>query len=945
MILLSSLRCSTAHYMEGGTMNGANLDKVFKPKSIAVIGASETIGSAGYRIFRNLIGSGYDGVVFPVNSKRESVQGVQAYPSINEVPKIVDLAIIATPATVVCDVVEQCGIRGIKGILIISAGFKEIGPEGVAREQRLLELKKKYGLRILGPNCVGFIMPYLNLNATFAGSMPEKGSIALLSQSGAVCGAILDWAAAAKVGFSSFVSVGSMLDVDFGDLIDYFGMDIHTRSIVLYIESITDARKFMSATKGFARAKPIIVIKSGRFKEGAKAAASHTGALAGEDAIYEAAFRRSGVVRVMNIMDLFNCSSILAKQPRPMGPNIAIVTNAGGPGVLATDSIIEKGGKLATLSAETIEKLNKVLPTHWSHGNPVDIIGDGDEERYQKAIEICLEDKNIDGLLILCVPQVMADPQKLADRLVDIARKSTKPILTSFIGEASVYHAREILNRNNIPTYPSPDEAVESYMYLYHYERHLAQLYETPEELNIQTPAHTEIIKKILDVAAKEKRTLLNESEAKTFLELYGINTTTPMIAENENKAVKAAEKIGYPIVMKILSTQISHKSDVGGVVLDLRCADDVKTAFREMTKQAKEKLPNATILGVTIQKQVKNHGYELILGSKKDPVFGSVILFGLGGIYTELFKDRAIGFPPLNQTLAQRIIEKTKAYELLKGFRNVPPVDMKKVEETMIKFSQMLIDHPEIKEVDINPLIPQGNDLIAVDARIILDPEPEKHPHLIITPYPTKYMKPITLKDGKKALLRPIKPEDENMWLEMFKTFSEETVRFRFFRIIKDTPHEVRTRYCNIDYDREIGIVAEMEENGKKRLLGVARLILEPARVDEAEFALVVTDERQRQGLGSEFLDYLIEIAKDKNLTKVNGVVLKDNYPMITLCREKNFKFSEGDPGEYKVEYDVLLDEGLTDGTLESGKKINDSDEKDSGKTTKKILKNRSTS
>jgi acetyltransferase len=608
--------------------------------------------------------------------------------------------------------------------------------------------------------------------------------------------------------------------------------------------------------------------------------------------------------------------------------------------VLATDSIIEKGGKLATLSPETIEKLDTVLPTYWSHGNPVDIIGDGDEDRYQRAIEVCLEDKNIDGLLILCVPQVMADPQKLADRLVDIARKSTKPILTSFIGEASVYHAREILNRNNIPTYASPDEAVESYMYLYHYERHLAQLYETPEELNIKTPAHTEIIKKILDMAANEKRTVLNENEAKTFLELYGIDTTTPMIAENEDKAVNAAEKIGYPVVMKILSPQISHKSDVGGVVLDLRCEDDIRTAFRAMTKQAKEKVPNATIIGVTIQKQVKNHGYELILGSKKDPVFGSVILFGLGGIYTELFKDRAIGFPPLNQTLAQRIIEKTKAYELLKGFRNIPPVDLKKVEETMVNFSQMLIDHPEIKEVDINPLIPQGNDLIAVDARIILDPEPEKHPHLIITPYPAKYMKPVTLKDGQKALLRPIKPEDENMWLEMFKTFSEETVRFRFFRIIKDTPHEVRTRYCNIDYDREIGIVAELEEKGKKRFVGVARLIIDPTRTDEAEFALVVTDEWQRQGLGSEFLDYLIEIAKDKNLAKINGVVLKDNYPMIAVCREKNFRFSEGDPGEYKVEYDLLLDEELTDGMLESGKKIDDADEKNTGNSAKKNSK-----
>ncbi|MBN1280433.1 MAG: bifunctional acetate--CoA ligase family protein/GNAT family N-acetyltransferase [Candidatus Thermoplasmatota archaeon] len=915
----------------------ASLDKIFKPKSIAVVGASETVGSAGYRIFRNLIGSGYDGVVYPVNPKRESVQGVQAYASINEVPKVVDLAIICTPAGVVCDVVEQCGIRGVKGILIISAGFKEIGPEGVAREHKLLELKKKYGLRIVGPNCVGFIMPYLNLNATFAGSMPERGSIALVSQSGAVCGAILDWAAAAKVGFSSFVSVGSMLDVDFGDLIDYFGMDMHTRSIVLYIESITDARKFMSATKGFARAKPIIVIKSGRYKEGAKAASSHTGALAGEDVIYDAAFRRSGVVRVMDIMDLFNCASILAKQPRPMGPNIAIVTNAGGPGVLATDSIVEKGGKLAPLSEETIKELNKVLPSHWSHANPVDIIGDGDDVRYQQAIEICLKDQNIDGLLVLCVPQVMADPQKLADKLVDIARKTTKPILTSFIGEASVYQARELLNRNNIPTYASPDEAVESYMYLYHYERHLEQLYETPDELMIRTPAHQEIVEKILSAAQAEQRTLLNESEAKTFLELYGITTTTPVIAKTADEAVKAAEKLGYPVVMKILSPQISHKSDVGGVVLDLRCGGDVKTTFTEMTKRAKEKVPQATIIGVTIQKQVKNHGYELILGSKKDPVFGSVILFGLGGIYTELFKDRAIGFPPLNQTLAQRIIEKTKAYQLLKGFRSILPVDMKKLEETMITFSQMLIDHPEIKEVDINPLIPQGNELIAVDARIILDPEPQKHPHLIITPYPTKYMKQITLKDNTSILLRPIKPEDENMWLEMFQSFSEETVRFRFFRIIKDTPHEVRTRYCNIDYDREIGIVAEVQDHGKKRILGVARLIVDPVRKDECEFALVVTDEWQRQGLGSEFLDYLIEIGQDKNLSKINGVVLKDNYPMIALCKEKGFQFSDGDPGEYKVEYDLLYDEGLKEGTLESGKNITETDEKKKGKSSKK--------
>jgi len=881
-----------------------NLDKIFKPKSIAVIGASEKAGSPGYRVFRNLIGSGYEGVVYPVNPNRESVQGVQAYPSIDNVPKVVDLAIIITPAKTVPGILEQCGKRGIKGVLIITAGFKEIGPDGAALEQQLFEIRNKYKMRILGPNCVGFIMPYLNLNASFTGSTPDKGNIALFSQSGAVCGAILDWAAAAKVGFSSFVSVGSMLDVDFGDLIDYFGLDQHTRSLVLYVESITNAKKFMSAAKSFARVKPVIVIKSGRYSEGAKAAASHTGALAGEDAIYEAAFRRTGIVRVDDITDLFNCSSILAKQPRPTGPNIAIVTNAGGPGVLATDAVIEKGGKIAKLSDETIQKLNQVLPTTWSKANPVDIIGDGDDIRYQNAMYICLNDNNIDGLIVICVPQVMADPDKVAEKIVDLARKTTKPILTSFIGEASVYHARQILNSSNIPTYNSPDDAIESYMYLYHYERHLAQLYETPEELGVKDSSHKETVKKILDVAKKEKRDLLNEIESKTFLELYGIKTTKPQVADTEEKAAQIAEKIGYPVVMKILSPQITHKTEVGGVVLDLKCGSDVKTTFKEMVKRAKEKVPEAKIQGVTIQKMVKNSGYELILGSKKDPVFGSVILFGLGGIYTELFKDRAIGFPPLNQVLAHRIIEKTKAYELLKGFRGIKTIDMKKVEETMVEFSHLIIDNPEIKEIDINPLIAIENDLIALDARIILDKEPEKHPHLVISPYPTKYMKKVKLKDGTNVLLRPIKPEDEMLWLDMFKSFSEETVKFRFFRIIKETPHELRTRYCNIDYDREIGIVAEIEKNGKKKFLGVTRLIFDPGSTERAEFALVVTDKWHRLGLGSEFVDYIIHLAKDKGLKVIHGVVLKDNIPMITLCREKNFKVMDGDPGEYKVEY-----------------------------------------
>ncbi len=885
-------------------MSVKNLDKIFKPKTVTVIGASNKIGSAGYRIFRNLIGSGYNGVVYPINPNYESIQGVEAYPNVEKLPKIPDLAVIVTPAITVLDIVEQCGKKGIKGILIISAGFKEIGEEGRALEKKLFDIKEKYSLRIVGPNCVGIIMPHLEMNATFAGSMPDKGNIALFSQSGAVCGAILDWAAASKVGFSSFVSVGSMLDVDFGDLIDYFGMDIHTRSIVLYIENVTNARKFMSAARGFARVKPIIVIKSGRFKEGAKAASSHTGAMAGEDYIYDAAFKRAGMVRVKKIGDLFNCASILAKQPRPTGQNLAIITNAGGPGVLATDSIIENGGKLATLSKETMDELNTFLPKYWSKGNPIDIIGDSNEDVYRKTIEVCLKDKNIDGLIVITVPQVMASPKRLAEHIIDISKHANKPILTSFVGEESVLYARQILNRNDVPTYATPEEAVESYMYLYHYERHLQLIFQTPEERNIDPSERGKVkIKKIVDKALKENRTLLNEGEAKEIIEIYGIKTTKPSVASSEDEAVQLAKKIGYPVVMKIHSPQITHKSDAGGVALNLDCEQTVRDAYKKMMKNVKEKVPDATIEGVTIQQMIKHNGSEFILGSKKDSLFGSIILFGMGGIFTELFKDRSIGFPPLNQVLAQRIIEKTMAYQLLKGFRNIPPANMQKVEETLINFSQLLEDHPEIGELDINPLVIVGDDIVAIDARIIIDPHHEKKPHMIISKYPSKYIKKVKLHDKHEVLLRSIKPEDELLWQDMFNSLSQETVRYRFFRVIKETPHEVRTRYCNIDYDRETAIVAEVQEQGIRRMIGVARMISEPG-TEKAEFALVVIDKWQRLGLGAVFLDYLIEIAKDRKYERIFGPVLKDNIPMIKLCREKNFTFSEGDPGEYIVEY-----------------------------------------
>ena len=889
-------------------MGVEHLDKIFKAKSIAVIGASNKRESAGYRIFRNLIGSGFEGIVYPINPKHESIQGVQAYKTIEDLPKIVDLAIVITPARTVPKIVEDCGKKGIKGVIVISEGFKEIGDEGKKLEEELKAIQKKYKLRIIGPNCVGAINPFLNLNATFAGSMPLKGNIALFSQSGAVCGSILDWAASARVGFSSFVSVGSMLDIDFGDLIDYFGRDIHTRSIVIYAESITNARKFMSAARGFARSKPIIVIKSGRYAEGAKAASSHTGALAGEDAIYDAAFQRAGVIRVKEIDEIFNCASILAKQPRPRGPKLAIITNAGGPGVLATDAIIENKGKLATLTEETMEKLNEFLPTHWSHANPIDIIGDSDEEVYKKTIAVCLQDKSIDGILVISVPQVMADPQRLADVVIELSKKTTKPILTSFVGEESVQYARKLLNRNNVPTYNTPEDAVRSYMYLYNYNQNLEMLFETPvERKTAAKQENKKHVKSIIEQATKEKRTLLTEDESKTIVEYYGIKTTQTKLAKTKKEAVQIAKKIGYPVVMKIHSKDINHKSDSGGVILNIQCDDEVEKAFETIMKNVKKAVPNAKINGITVQQMINAQNPEFILGSKKDPIFGSAILFGMGGVYTELFKDRAIGFPPLNQVLAKQIMKQTKAYALLKGFRNLPAPDIENVEETMINFSNLIEDFPEIKEIDLNPLKATEHDLIAVDARIILDKDYEKNPHLIISKYPSHYEKKITLKDKTKILLRPIKPEDEYLWLDMFKSFSQQSVRFRFFRMIKEADHAMRVRYCNIDYDREMGIVAEIEENGVKRFLGVTRIILPPGETDEAEFALIVADKWQRRGLGSEFLDFTFEIAKKKGVKRIVGEVLKDNTPMISLCKEKGFDILRSeDPEAYKLHYEI---------------------------------------
>ena len=884
-------------------MGTENLDKIFNPQRIAVIGASDSEESLGAKVFRNLIGVGYKGAVYPVNPFTSTVQGITAYPTILKIPWKVDLAVIATPAHTVPQIVEECGKAGVPGIIIVSAGFRECGKEGAALEAKILEHKNKYNMRIIGPSSFGIMRPRLKLNATFSNqvAMPEK--IAFISQSAALCASVLDWASEAHIGFSAIVSTGSMIDVDLGDLIDYFGMDGQTRSIVLYVECINNARKFMSAARGVARAKPIVVVKAGRFPESAEATVSHTGALCGEDAVYDAAFRRVGMVRVEEIGDLFNCAEALFMQPSPKGAGLTIITNAGGPGIIAVDSLIAKGGRLSKLSADTTQALMKVLPSYCSLKNPIDLLEEATADRFERVMEICFKDTNTDGFLIIYTPQGASDPVSTAKAIVELSSKTSKTILTCLLGESNLcWKARQILRKNGIPSFQTPEQAISTFIYMYSHTQNLELLYQTPEELSVELfiPA---FVKEFLRRAHSEGRTVLSLPESLQFLEAYRIPTTKTVVARTADQAVVAASELGYPVVMKALSSQIIHKSKAQGVILNVWSSSEVKGFYDELAKKVKAYSPEAEFQGVAIQPMVRKGGHELLVGAKKDPQFGSVILFGAGGTATEWLKDISVGFPPLNQILARRLMEKTALYRHLKS--NEAPVNRKLLEEILVKFSQFVIDFPEIKEVEINPLIFDGNEALAVDARIVLDKDRishggSPHEHLTIAPYPAKYVSQWKMKNGTPVTLRPIKPEDETMFFDLFKTFSEETMRFRFFQVIKDVTHETLTRYCNVDYDREIAMVAELQENTRK-IVGAGRLILEPGGKC-GEFAVVVGDPWQGHGLGSKLIDSIIEVGKDMGLESIYGYIITDNDKMVHLCTLKGFVMEPSEEGVSKA-------------------------------------------
>jgi acetyltransferase len=871
---------------------------------IAVVGASEREGSIGAKILRNLTGAGYKGEVFPVNPSRQTVQGITCYPSVSKIPVKVDLAVIATPARTVPRIVEECGEAGVSGIIIISAGFREAGEDGASLERQIIENQKKYGTRIIGPNSFGVIRPRINLCATFADRQANPGKIAFISQSAALCASALDWAWEAQVGFSAVVSTGSMLDVDLGDFIDYFGTDPQTRSIVLYVESIKNARKFMSAARGFARTKPIVLVKAGRFKETSEAALSHSGSLGGEDAIYEAAFRRAGIVRVEAISDLFNCAEALAMQPNPTGPNLTIITNAGGPGIMATDHLIARGGKLSQLSDETVQALKSVLPPYCNIANPIDIYEEATPDRFRNVIEICLKDPSSNGFLIIYTPQGATDPFALAKITVDLAKQTKKPILTSLMSEDNrCREARRILRKNGITSFTSPDEAVSTFMYMHSYTQNLELLYQTPEELTVEQTNRT-FLKGILRRAFCEGRKVLSLPESMRFLEECRIPTVKTLVARTPEEATVMSSELGFPVVMKALSPQITHKSKIAGVILDVCSSSETRVFYDELAKRVRDSSVTAEFQGVAIQPMIRKNGYELLIGSKKDPQFGPVIIFGLGGTAAELFKDVRVGFPPLNQVLARRLVEDTVVYKY--ALSSGHPLNVKLLEEILVKFSQLVTDFPEISEIDMNPLIVDEGCAVAVDARMVIDTDrfirevAEHRENVAIASYPKKYVAARELKNGTKVLLRPIRPEDEGRFSELLKSLSEETMRFRFFALIKEMSHETLTQYCNLDYDREIAIVAELQQ-GSRRIIGAARLIVELGG-KSGEFAVLVGDQWQGLGLGSKLIDYIISIAKDMRLEKIHGDVIASNYKMIRLCDKKGFKMETLDEDTVKV-------------------------------------------
>ncbi|WP_048809970.1 bifunctional acetate--CoA ligase family protein/GNAT family N-acetyltransferase [Candidatus Methylacidiphilum infernorum] len=883
------------------------------PQRVALVGASEKPATVGRAIMENLIRWG--GIFYPVNPYHDEIFGRKSYPNIESLPEPIDLAIIATPAPTVPEIMEGCVRASVKGAIIISAGFKEIGKSGKLLEEKVIAIAKRGGVRVIGPNCVGVILPHARFNGTFLAGLPKSGHIAFLSQSGALGAAVLDWSFSQNIGFSAFVSLGSMADVDWGDILFFLAEDPLTRVILIYMESIGDPSSFLSAARQVNFQKPILVLKAGRSKEGSRAALSHTGSLTGSDEVLDAAFLRTGVLRVASFSEFFSLASFFSQRPLPTGPRLVILTNAGGAGVLATDRLVISGGELATLTDAALQRLNAFLPLAWSHGNPVDILGDADAQRYRKALDILSEEEHVDGILVILTKQAMTDPEEVAKQVVLFARGYHKPILSCWMGGESVHKARLFLEQEGIPTFEFPEEAAQAFSYGWMHRKSLSAIYETPMPVG----ATEELIKAKENTAfvisqAKEKNlTLLTEYQSKKILNCYGIEVNETYLAQSAEEALLIAEEIGYPVVAKLNSSRVTHKSDIGGVILGISDRESLKRAFEKIRENTLKQSTENAFEGITVQKMISEKGLELILGGSVDPQFGPVLLFGSGGVFVEIYQDRALALPPLTTVLSSILVERTKIAKAFDGFRGIPPVEKKRLNETLVRFSELLVNEPRIKEIDVNPLFVYGNRVMALDARVILHPfsiDESSIPAASIRPYPLEYIWKDVLLDGTRVLIRPIKPEDEPLMREFHKGLSQESVYYRYFQNLsleERIDHLRLSRICFSDYNIEIVLVAQvLSEDQPAEIIGVARLGKYHG-FDGAEFALIIQDRWQNKGLGTLFVRKLKEIGKKEKLSWIIERMLPLNESMKKIASKEGFNlYFEESAHEYIAELDL---------------------------------------
>jgi len=881
----------------------------FHPRTIALIGASDRPGSLGKMAYENLCQSGFKGEVYPINLRRPVLGGEKSLAYIREIPEPVDLAIVATPPHTVEKLITECANAEVKNMLILSQGFKRKGPRGVVGYKGIRSRAGKYPMRIMGPNSLGFINVAAALNASLIPDAPQKGKLAIISQSGAVLTALLDMARDQKVGCSHVISTGVTTNTDLGDLIDFLGTDSRTASILIYLENLPNPRKFLSAARAFVRSKPIIVLKAARSEEGVGAAQGHFGAQSGDDAAYDAAFRRAGIIRVNTLAQLFNCGLALDKQPRPADHRLAILTNAGGPAVLAVDYLIQKGGRTASLKAENLRKLKEDLSVEPRGKNPIDLFATAQGDDFKKALQICLRDQGVDGVLVILSPRTGVPLEDIAQAVVEVSAKMRKPVLASWMGGPQVKKAREILEKGGVPNYRYPESAIDVFLFLHEYAKRLELLYETPPSVPRHLNPDQEGVRKIMDRVRSESRLELNELESKELLKCYQIPVVHSRKVSTPAEAVEAAEAIGFPVVLKVLSRDLVHKSEVGGLRLNLFNEQSVYAAYREIQKSVKAKRPHAILEGMLVEPMVDGR-MELLFRARRDPILGPVIAFGQGGVGADIFRDYSIEIPPLNMALAHRLLEGTRIYPLLKGYRGAGGVDLHHLAVTLYKFAYLLMDFPDIQEVSINPFLAGEKGGLGVDAHLTLSPTEATpgdtdYAHLIISPYPSQYVRETQLRDGRPVLLRPIRPEDEPLEMSMMEYLSKQTLYLRFFGQVPKVTHEWLSRFTHIDYDREMAIIAELEEDGVPKMIGVVRIIQDLAG-ETAEYAITVADPWQGQGLGSILTDFILEVAQDKGMKKIYATVLATNDRMLALFRRKGFRIQRDDFETYSVELDL---------------------------------------